>query len=394
MRVLKIVLVVLVLALCGVLVVIAPALPLLSRWLAWPASPQHPVTVIVVGVTPNYSGYHTKAPENFNGLTDTMILAQLNPKQGAIKLLSLPRDTQTDYGGGYVGKLNEALARGGPEGLMSTVQALTGVKPDAYLLVSLNAARHLVDALGGVRVYVPEAMDYDDTAGNLHIHLRQGWRVLDGATAEQYLRFRHDARGDDISRVGRQQAFFRAVVDKIRQPGTLLKLPALAKIIGEDTRTNTGKHESAALLGFLLTRPRTDTLMLPGGFGYQSGVSYWVPDPARIRQVIAANLLDSPSPQARDAKTLSISVVNASGAPGLALAAQTKLQKAGFSGATVADAPASDPTRTVVLSPVSLDEARQVAAALGVGEARISGEGVPSTDLTVRVGSDFPPKPQ
>ncbi|HEX2865051.1 MAG TPA: LCP family protein [Deinococcales bacterium] len=392
MRVLKIVLAVLVLAFAGLLVAVAPALPLLSRWLAWPAAPGHPVTVLVAGVTPRYSGYHTKAPENFTGLTDTMILAQLNPKQKAIKLLSLPRDTQVDYGGGSVGKLNEALQRGGPEGFIQTVQALTGVKPDAYLLVSLNATRHLVDALGGIRVYVPEDMNYDDTAGNLHIHLKQGWQTLNGETAEQYLRFRHDARGDDISRVGRQQAFFRAVMDEVRKPATLLKLPAIARVIAEDTRTNVDRSQAGALLGFMLTRPRTDTLLLPGDFGYQWGVSYWISDPARIRQIVQANMTDAPPPAPRDAKTLSIAVVNVTTTNGLAAAARAKLVAAGFQNVTIFDAPAGDPTRTVVLSPVSLDEGRQVSAALGVGEARISGEGVPSTDLTIRVGNDFKPQ--
>jgi hypothetical protein len=90
----KIVGLALLLLVAGLAVYLAPAMPVLARWAAWPTAPKEPVTVLVAGVSPEYSGYHTRAPEDFTGLTDTMILVQLNPAQGALKLVSLPRDTR------------------------------------------------------------------------------------------------------------------------------------------------------------------------------------------------------------------------------------------------------------------------------------------------------------
>jgi LCP family protein required for cell wall assembly len=394
MRVLKIFGVLFVLLVAGLLVFLAPALPVLARWIAWPAAPSKPVTVLVAGVSPEYSGYHQKAPERFRGLTDTMILVQLNPQQDSLKLLSLPRDTRVNLEGWGWSKLNSALARVGPEGMVGEVEELTGTTVDGYLLVSLQAARDIVDALGGIDVHVPERMVYNDEAADLHIDLKEGPAHLNGEQAEGFLRFRHDGRGD-IGRVQRQQAFFRALVAKLRQPGTILKIPSIARVIDERTRTNLDRRHSGAAAGFLLSRPRTDTLLLPGDFGYWGGVSYWVPDEDGIAAMSHAHLKSTIGARARDAKELSIGVVNVGGIKGAAAAVVKRLQEAGFRGASIQDLKGGDPDRTVVLSPGNLEEARQVAKALGgKPEARVSGEGVLWTDLTVFVGKDMPPAGQ
>lgn len=377
----------------GLAVYLAPALPVLARWAAWPVAPSAPITVLVAGVSPKYSGYHTRAPEDFTGLTDTMILAQINPAQGALKLVSLPRDTRVRLPDWGWSKLNSALGRLGVEGMLAEARDLTGVPVSHYLLASLDAAREIVDALGGIRVYVPIEMKYTDTAAKLNINLSPGWHLLDGAAAEGYLRFRKDANGSDINRVQRQQAFFRALVAKLREPASLLKLPAIARVVNERTRTNLTRAEAGPAAGFLLGRPRTDTLLLPGSYAYIGGVSYWRPDPAGVEALAAAHLRGK-SPPARDPGTLSIAVVNASGVQGAARKVRDALRAAGYRNAWVGENASGDPTRTVVMSPASLEEARLVAAAVGMKEARVSGEGVLGADLTVRVGTDLAaPKP-
>jgi polyisoprenyl-teichoic acid--peptidoglycan teichoic acid transferase len=367
---------------------IAPAWGLISKYAAVPAAPKAPVTILLAGVGHAYKYYHQRASmdEDFKrGLTDTMIVVQLNPAQRAIKLLSVPRDTRVGAGFTSNDKINAAIA-GGPDSSVRAVEGLLGLKLSGYLMVSIDGTKELVDALGGVRVYVPQAMRYSDTAAKLEINLKPGWQTLNGRQAEGFIRFRHDNLGD-IGRVQRQQAFFRALVDRLREPVTLTKIPALAKVFEKNTRTNLTRSEVSAALGFLMTRPRVDTLLLPGDFGSLYGVSYWVPNAGAIRAMVDANLRNTAAPEARNVRALSVAVVSADRA--LAEAARNKLRAKGYSNVWISSSRPGNPEKTIILSPSNLQEAKFVRVELGSGQEIISGEGVLGADITVRVGRDF-----
>jgi LCP family protein required for cell wall assembly len=369
---------------------IAPAWGLISRFAAVPRSPDKPVTILLAGVGHYYKYYHQRGSmdDDFKrGLTDTMVVVQLNPAQRAIKMLSVPRDTRVGAGFTSNDKINAAIA-GGPDSSVRAVEGLLGLKLDGYLLVSIDGTRELVDALGGIRVFVPQEMRYTDTAAKLNIDLKPGWQVLNGRAAEGYLRFRHDNLGD-IGRVQRQQAFFRALLDKLREPATLTKIPQIAKVIEKNTRTNLTRNEVGATLGFLLTRPRVDTLLLPGDFGNLYGVSYWLPDASAIRALVNTNLRDASAPSARNVRELRVAVVSSDLT--LARAARDRLRAKGYTNVFVSDARPGNPLATTVLSPSSLAEAKNVRVELGVGTELLSGEGVLGADITVRVGKDFQP---
>ena len=387
----KIIGVVLVLSLGALIVWLAPALPILSRFAAFPVSPKAPVTILVAGVGHAYKGYHTRAAtdDDFTrGLTDTMIVVQLNPQQKALKLLNIPRDTKVRPEYTANAKINAAILDG-PDASVRAVEGLLGIKLDGYLLVSIDGTKELVDALGGVEVYVPQRMEYTDNAAKLKIDLKPGLQVLNGQQAEGYLRFRYDNLGD-IGRVQRQQAFYRALLEKLRQPVAWARLPQVAQVIEKNTRTNLSSRESGAAFGFLMTRPRTDTLLLPGDFGYLGGVSYWIPDRANVEQMAASHLRGAVQSPVRNVRELSIAVINTTGIRGLARAAQTRLRAQGFRNVWIADATGGDPSKTQILSS-SAEEAKLVNTALGLGEALVSGEGVLGADLTIRVGKDFKP---
>ncbi len=75
--------------------------------------------------------------------------------------------------------------------------------------MNYNVVKEIVAAVDGVDVYVEKNMHYNDNAGDLHINLKKGENTLTPETAEEFLRFRHDALGD-IGRIERQQVFVRA----------------------------------------------------------------------------------------------------------------------------------------------------------------------------------------
>jgi polyisoprenyl-teichoic acid--peptidoglycan teichoic acid transferase len=169
-----------------------------------------------------------------------------------------------------------------------------------------------------------------------------------------------------------------------------LKIPAIVAVIERNTRTNLTRDQAGATLGFLASRPRTDTLMLPGDFGFLYGVSYWVPNPSEIRGMVTQQFQSKARAAVRDAHRLSVAVLNTTRIKGLARAAREKLQAQGFKNVWISNITTGNPEKTVIQGS-SLPEALVVREALGLGEPTVSSDGVAGADLTVRVGADFKP---
>ena len=362
----------------------------LGQFLVVPKRPTTRMNFLVAGVTPEYAGYHRLAPENFTGLTDSMILAQLDPENNSVRMLSLPRDTQVRVGDLGVHKLNAAIALQGVDGLERVIEQLTGLQLSGYVLINLNAVQDLTDAVGGVQVFVPEAMNYDDTAANLHIHFPAGTRRLTGPEAAAYIRFRHDALGD-IGRVQRQQAYLQALGKELFSPQVMLHLPELSTILSNDTRTDATQDVISAALGMLLSHPKLETYLYPGQFLTQDGVSYWKPD-----QITAYSLLnrqfgvlavDQPTHSASPVQ-VSVRVVNTGARNEVVQGVLRALTQAGEHNLQLVRSTGGDPTRTVLLSQGDPAVLERIHQELGFGETRISGEGVLNADVTIWLGSD------
>src|SRR6266540_1306005 len=148
---------------------------------------------------------------------DTMMLLHLPRGGGSPTLVSLPRDSYVPIPGHKSNKLNAAYAFGGAKLLSRTVENATGIRIDHYMEVGFDGFATAVDAVGGVRICVDQAMR-DPKAG---LNLRAGCQVLDSGKALGYVRTRASPRGD-LDRVERQQEFLGALVDKATSPGVLL----------------------------------------------------------------------------------------------------------------------------------------------------------------------------
>ena len=102
---------------------------------------------------------------------------------------------------------------------------------------------------------------------------------MDATKLEEYVRYRHDAKGD-IGRIERQQWFMRQVKKKLEEPQTLLKLPDFFKLANDYVRTDLSVEEMAKLAGFCrdIKPGQIQTAMLP------APVPHWwwqllLPDP-------------------------------------------------------------------------------------------------------------------
>lgn len=220
--------------------------------------------------------------------TDTIILVNIDPRTKSVNALSIPRDSKVylprDNG---VNKINAAHAIGGIEMTKRTVEDTLGVHVDKYVMVHDDAVKAIVDAMGGVDVYVEKPMHYNDYSGNLHINFSKGNHHLSGQEAVEYLRFRHDALGD-IGRTQRQQWLLRSILTQLKQPSTITKIPDIISVAKKYVKTDMSFYEMSqyAALAKHVDMDRIEIAMLPGAPNQRGYISYWILDPEKTQEVV------------------------------------------------------------------------------------------------------------
>lgn len=250
-----------------------------------------PVTIQEL-VTPAYKGMpriHILAlgVDQESGNTDTIIVATVDFEKKAVYALSIPRDTRADIPGHRTFKINAAYAWGGLETAKQAVENLLGIPIDRVVLVRLEGFKRIVDLLGGVEIDIEKDMHYVDRKQKLYIHLKKGYRLLDGEKAMQYVRFRHDPLGD-LGRIQRQQKFLKALATRMFQWQEIDKLPELTRQIMEQIETDMTTREVLHLARFGKDLPPERIFMgvLPGQPQNMNGLSYYIPDETRVTHAL------------------------------------------------------------------------------------------------------------
>jgi LCP family protein required for cell wall assembly len=364
-----------------------------------------PVNILVLGVKVLSSdvadpppevrdlGYH--APVNsLEGLTDTMLLIRFNPSTHQVMVLSIPRDTRTWVDGMGLTKINAANAVGGPAlSARATSELLGGVGIDRYVRINVQGVEKLLDALGGVTVYVPKDMKYTDESQHLYINLSQGEQHLNGKQALQFLRFRYDEYGD-IGRIQRQQMFMRALTEQVLKPATLPRLPQILSVIQSNLDTNLSVEELIALAGFAAQtdRPNVKMMMVPGGFGSEEeyGASYWLPDHRQIDLLVHQHFGNANPVHNRDfAAQAKIAIQDSIGDPYTLQNLLNHLGNAGY-GNVYVDYPWEEPLATtqIIAQQGDARTAREIQQGLGFGEVLVESTGSLDSDITIRLGQD------
>jgi polyisoprenyl-teichoic acid--peptidoglycan teichoic acid transferase len=135
------------------------------------------------------------------GRADSIHLVVVDPRTRKGTVVGFPRDSWVPIPGRGSGRINSAMVFGGPELLVRTVEALSGIQVHYWVLTSFDGLTDLVDGVGGVRVRVRLRID-DRVAG---ANLRPGVKRLGGAQALAYSRARKTIPGGDLAR-SRHQA--------------------------------------------------------------------------------------------------------------------------------------------------------------------------------------------
>ena len=235
--------------------------------------------------------------DQVNGNTDTMMLANFDPETCKINIMSIPRDTRV-FIKNTERKINFAYVRYGVEAAAQTVSELLDVNVKYYVYVDTSAFRKIIDLLDGVDYYVPVDLDYDDPSQNLHIHLKKGQQRLDGAKAEQYVRFRKPNKwnkevrkyydGSDLKRNEAQQQF---ISELMRQKLTLQYLPKLTSILDtvfESVETNITLNEAVKLTSYVTKFKIENVSFIPmPGTTYDVSPYYYICNVPESRKIMA-----------------------------------------------------------------------------------------------------------
>jgi LCP family protein required for cell wall assembly len=221
-----------------------------------PNAPTKPLNILLLG-SDTRKGQTGHIGGDTPGLSDTTILLHVSADRKLAYGVSLPRDAMvqrpacarkdgngTDPGG--LSQFNAAFAVGGPACTIKTVEKLTHVRVNHFVVIDFKGFKKMVDALGGVEVCVPR--EVNDTTG--HITLPAGTYTVRGERALDYVRVRHDigtAENGDIGRMKRQQAFLASMTNKAVSAGTLVNPVRLYRFLDAATKSLTTDPGLASL---------------------------------------------------------------------------------------------------------------------------------------------------
>ncbi|MDR0783867.1 MAG: LCP family protein [Propionibacteriaceae bacterium] len=208
------------------------------------------------------------------GRSDTTFIAHISGDRTRVEIVSFPRDARVRvaecedgdgdiiYASWATVKFNEVFFYGWEQGgsqatgvacLIKTVESLTDVYIDAYLMVDFAGFVDVVNAVGGVNVNLLCPI-YSENAGGLD--LPAGVSKLDGWHAVQLARARTgDGLGDgtDIARIQRQQALVKALIQTVMDLNLVTDLSKLYDFVKKalaSVTTDLGGNKLLDLAGF------------------------------------------------------------------------------------------------------------------------------------------------
>jgi polyisoprenyl-teichoic acid--peptidoglycan teichoic acid transferase len=200
-------------------------------------------------------------------LADSIHLVTVNRDEGAATILGFPRDSYVNIPGVGQGRINEALHAGGPELVVRTVEEITGIPIDYYLLTSFEGLPRMVKEIGGLEVNVPYPMN-DPSSGAV---FDEGPQVLEGREVLAFSRNRKDTPNGDFSRSENQGLVLLGALEQLheefrRNPAVLFTwIVAGAQNMQSDL--SFGELFDLGLTALAVDPARVENLVVPGGIG-------------------------------------------------------------------------------------------------------------------------------
>lgn len=212
-----------------------------------PAKENQALTVLAIG-SDSRAGANSVVGGESPGLADTTMVVHLSADNTWAAGVSIPRDSMVQMPEcvgpdgsvvpGGLRQFNAAYQIGGPACVQRTVEALTDLRIDHFVVLDFAGFVQMVEAVGGVTVYIPEPISDPES----NIYFEPGCQVLMGPEALDYVRVRKGVGGgdgSDLSRIERQQAFLTSLIQKVSSSGVLLNPLELYDFLDAATRSVT-----------------------------------------------------------------------------------------------------------------------------------------------------------
>lgn len=324
--------------------------------------------------------------------SDTNLLVHISADRDRVLVVSIPRDSMTKapktcsdpnstVANGEVRQWNYNFNVGGPGCTIKTLEGLTGIFVDHYVVIDFRGFQQMVDALGGV----PVCTTTDIADKDAQFTLAAGRHVLNGKQALGYVRVRKTVNdGSDLNRIKRQQAFLSSVAQEATSKGLLLRpdklygfLNAATKSMTTDPQMGFGTMTSLANSVRNLGVDKIEFVTVP--------TQVYPKDPNRVEwrdsaaKIWAAIRADQPLPGAGTKPTatssstpapltvspekIQVRISNDSGVEGLALQAGAALGVQGFQIAGYANGTPGDVSGAVIVYGQGQKEAARTVAA-------------------------------
>ncbi|WP_156507453.1 LCP family protein [Arthrobacter sp. OY3WO11] len=374
--------------------------------------------------------YGTADDSRGYGKSDVMMMMDISEDNKRVSVISFPRDLLVDipqckdeetnqvYPARSGVMINEAMAEAGIGCAVDTVNKLTGLEVDHFMMADFTAVKELSNAVGGVEVCISDAV-YDPDS---RLRLPAGTSAVQGEMALAFLRTRHAfADGGDLGRIKAQQGFLSSLTRKIKDDGTLSDPGRMLKIADVVTQNLTVDEGLASVPSLLTIGNRLKDIDISKVAFVAVPTTPALADPNRLQiaepngsQLFAAlrqdvDLTDPTAPSPSPAETSAppttaptetapplppydkslqpVTVANGTGVPGRAQEIVQALISGGFSQAGQFEATAVEQS-VVYYGTDFADVAADVAAVLGIPAAQM----LPAPNIAgvqVFLGTDF-----
>ena len=227
--------------------------------------------------------------------SDSIMLLHMG--SGRPVLISIPRDSYVYIPGHGWNKINAALAYGGANLLIQTVENVTGLRIDHYMGIGFGGLVAVVNKIGGVQICLKTAIN-DSYSG---VHLSAGCHDLNGNQALAFVRDRHSFATEDLQRIQDQRAFLSALLNKATSPGVYLN-PFTALPFGSTAASSMSVDKGTSLLDLAqaasaLRDPKTGTVPIANNNYYTNAGDSVLWNKTQATELFNALKNDSAIPQ-------------------------------------------------------------------------------------------------
>lgn len=213
-----------------------------------------PFTVLI-------SGNDSYGSLNEVSRSDVNMLVTINPKTSTILMTSIPRDYYIPFvcgadSGNCVDGMKDKLTHTGLYGLETTeksLEELFGITINYHVRVNFSSLVNLVDALGGIDVYVDKGLEVETFYVNSTPGVKAGKNHLDGERALAFARERYAYVDGDVQRVKNQQQVLTQIVKKVASPSMIVNFGKFMDALGGAFETNMSSDDMLSLIRYEFT---------------------------------------------------------------------------------------------------------------------------------------------